>query len=87
MSFWQLVRRSWRFYWRSQWGVALGTAVAGAALVGAFLVASSIRATLQQQAGQRLAGVAHVIFGHDRFFRAELADGIRAELPVMPLAR
>jgi hypothetical protein len=61
-------------YWRTHVGVVLGTALASMVLVGSLLVGDSVRATLRQQALQRVGSAEAALTAGDRFFRAALAD-------------
>ena len=76
MNRWGLALSSLRFHRRSHLGVALGTAVAAAVLVGALLVGDSVRATLRDQTLARIGRMDTALVGGDRFFRAALADDL-----------
>src|SRR5438552_6952998 len=82
-----LVRRSLLFHWRAHLGVLLGATVGTAILVGALAVGDSVRYSLREMALSRLGSTNLALVGGSRFFRAELADQIAAELktPVAPI--
>lgn len=83
-----LVLRSLRFHWRSNLWVLLGSLLAAAILVGALAVGDSVRYSLREMALARLgardgAGGVHLaLTGGSRFFRAELAPTLAADLNV-----
>jgi len=68
-------RRSLTYYWRTNLSVALGAAVATAALTGALVVGDSMRASLAEAAVGRLGTIDHALRA-PRMFRASLADEI-----------
>ncbi len=76
MSFWRLIFCSARFYWRSQLGVVLGTAVATMVLAGSLLVGDSVKATLRRQALDRVGRVESALLGGEGFFREALAEEV-----------
>ncbi|MCX7007548.1 MAG: ABC transporter permease [Kiritimatiellaeota bacterium] len=80
MTFASLILRSLRFYWRTNLGVFLGVAVAGAILTGALVVGDSVRASLRQAARARLGSTQLALAMPDRFFRAALATEMQADL-------
>jgi ABC-type lipoprotein release transport system permease subunit len=80
MSLWRLVKSSLCFYWRTNTGVFLAAVVATAILVGALLVGDSVRYSLKRLVTVRLGKVELALAGQNRFFRAELADDLAAEL-------
>jgi len=80
MSWWQLALRGTRHHWRAHLGVLLGAALGATVLVGALLVGDSVRASLLSQALSRIGGVDAALSSNDRFFRAELAEELEAEL-------
>ncbi|MAF67705.1 MAG: hypothetical protein CMJ84_18880 [Planctomycetes bacterium] len=69
-----------RHYWRTHLGVALGTGVATAVLVGALAVGDSVRAHLRGQAVARVGAVDAALDARDRFFTDALAGRLAAEL-------
>jgi len=89
MSYWRLIRRSLCFYRRTNLSVLLAAAVGTAVLCGALVVGDSVRYSLGLMAGARLGGTELALVGADRFFRAELADELSAELaaPAAPVLR
>ena len=74
MTLWTLIRRSLRFHARSHLGVVLGAAVGSAALIGALIVGDSVRASLREQALQRLGWIDAAMAPSDRFFTQQLAE-------------
>jgi ABC-type lipoprotein release transport system permease subunit len=80
VTFAVLILRSLRFYWRTNLGVLLGVAVAGAILTGALVVGDSVRASLRQAALARLGATQLALATPDRFFRAVLADEMQPDL-------
>ena len=73
MTVWTLIRRSLTHFWRTNLAVIAGVAVAVAVLAGAFLVGTSVRASLRDLALLRLGALDHVITS-PLFFREALAD-------------
>ncbi len=84
MSYWTLLARSLRFYWRTHLGVLLGTALGCTVLLGALLVGDSVQATLRRQAEERVGQVRSVLVGGDHFFRERLG-GETGSVPVLML--
>src|SRR3989442_1758028 len=82
-----LARRSLVFHWRAHLGVLLGATVGTAILVGALAVGDSVRYSLREMALARLGRTDLALVGGSRFFRAELADRLAADLktPVAPI--
>ena len=68
-----LIRRGLHHYWRTNLAVVAGVAVAVSVLAGAFLVGTSVRASLRDLALLRLGHVDHVVTS-GLFFREALAD-------------
>ena len=68
-----LLRRGLHHYWRTNLAVVAGVAVAVSVLAGAFLVGTSVRASLRDLALLRLGHVDHVVTS-GLFFREALAD-------------
>ncbi len=87
MSIGKLIFRSLQFYWRAHLGVLLGTILAGAILTGALVVGDSVRFSLKQLALVRLGQTTQALTSGDRFFRADLAQELEAQLhtPIAPL--
>ncbi len=73
-----LIRRNLRHYWRTNLPVALGCAVAVAALVGSLLVGDSVRGSLHDLAIERLGRVEYAVQSPG-FFREQLAADILAQ--------
>ena len=80
MSLWGLVKRSLGFYWRTNLGVLLAVAVSTAVLTGALVVGDSVRHSLMMMVEARLGTTEVALVSQNRFFRAELADDVAAEL-------
>jgi putative ABC transport system permease protein len=80
MSLWTLAIRSLRFYWRTNIAVALAVVVTTAVLTGALVLGDSVRHTLRMIVQKRLGNTELAIISPNRFFRAALADDLRAEL-------
>ena len=77
MTLGTLLRRSLTHYWRTNLAVIAGVAVAVSVLAGAFLVGTSVRASLRDLALLRLGRVDHVVTS-GLFFREALADELLA---------
>ncbi|MGI9015114.1 MAG: FtsX-like permease family protein [Phycisphaerales bacterium] len=75
-----LTLRSLRYHWRAHLGVALGTMIASAVLIGALGVGDSVKATLTRQAAQRIGKAAAVVISPEYLFRAELAHELSRTL-------
>ena len=73
MTFGTLLRRSLTHYWRTNLAVIAGVGVAVSVLAGAFLIRTSVRASLYDLALLRLGRVDHVVTSGP-FFREALAD-------------
>jgi len=80
MTSWTMVKRSLRFYWRTNLGVLLGVAISTAILVGALLVGDSVQYTLKTLALSRLGKVQLAMAPQNRYFRAALADDMKSAL-------
>ncbi len=74
-----LIKRSVKYYWRTNLPVVFGVATAVAVLAGALLVGDSVRASLRDLFLQRLGQTDHVIAAPG-FFREQLAEDIRPQL-------
>ncbi|HEX6190021.1 MAG TPA: ABC transporter permease [Pyrinomonadaceae bacterium] len=74
-----LIKRSVKYYWRTNLPVVFGVATAVAVLAGALLVGNSVRASLRDLFLQRLGQTDHVIAAPG-FFREQLAENIRPKL-------
>ena len=77
MTFTTLLLRSLTHFWRINLAVVAGVGVAVSVLAGAFLVGSSVRASLRDLALDRLGRVDHVVTA-GAFFREELAGELLA---------
>jgi ABC-type lipoprotein release transport system permease subunit len=80
MTLARLVRRNLFHYWRTNLAVLAGLATAVSVLSGALSVGESVRGSLRNLVYQRLGGATHLVSA-DRFFREELAAGLRSEAP------
>ena len=80
MTFWTLIVRGLRFHAREHLGATLGTAIGGAALIGALIVGDSARLSLRERALRRVGEVHSVLTADGGLFRAELAGEIEAGL-------
>jgi len=80
MSLWRLVKRSLCFYWRTNLGVLLAVLVSTAVLTGALVVGDSVRHSLMMMVEARLGNTSLALVSENRFFKAELADELAAEL-------
>jgi putative ABC transport system permease protein len=74
-----LIKRSVKYYWRTNLPVVLGVATAVAVLAGALLVGNSVRASLRDLFLQRLGQTDQVISA-PQFVREQLAEDIRPRL-------
>jgi len=70
--------RSLRHYWRINFAVSLGAAVATSVLTGALLVGDSVRGSLRDLTLARLGEIDHALVS-ERFFREELAGQLSAD--------
>jgi len=80
MSMWGLIKRSLLFYRRTNAGVFLAVLVSTAVLTGALVVGDSVRYSLLMMVRERLGQTELALELPGRFFRAELADDLSAEL-------
>jgi ABC-type antimicrobial peptide transport system permease subunit len=64
------------YWWRTNAGIAAGTAVAATVLAGALAVGDSVRFSLRRSATERLGRVSLAMDARGRFFRAALADEV-----------
>jgi len=80
MSLLRLVKRSLGFYWRTNLAVCLAAMVSTAVLTGALVVGDSVRYSLKMMVTARLGRAQLALDAHSRFFRAELANELAAEL-------
>jgi putative ABC transport system permease protein len=83
MTFWKMITRSLRFYWRTHLAVLLGVGISSAVLVGALVVGDSIRYTLRIFALSRLGKVQLALASPNRYFRTALADDLESALNTM----
>ncbi|MCH7556170.1 MAG: ABC transporter permease [Planctomycetes bacterium] len=80
MSLWKLAKRSLSFYWRTNLGVLLAVMVSAVVLTGALVIGDSVRYSLKIMVKARLGATQLALVPQNRFFRAELADDLAAEL-------
>ncbi|MHC4487900.1 MAG: hypothetical protein ACYSW7_01800, partial [Planctomycetota bacterium] len=80
MSLFGLAKRSLGFYWRTNLGVLLAAMASTAVLAGALVVGDSVRHSLGRMVIARLGTTQFAVVSQGRFFRAELADEVSAEL-------
>ncbi len=80
MSLFGLAKRSLGFYWRTNLGVLLAAMVSTAVLAGALVVGDSVRHSLGMMVIARLGTTQLAAASQSRFFRAELAYELSAEL-------
>ena len=80
MSLWKLAKRSLSFYWRTNLGVLLAVMVSAVVLTGALVIGDSVRYSLKMMVKARLGATQLALVPQNRFFRAELADELAAEL-------
>lgn len=80
MTRWQLVVRSWRYYWRAHLAVVLGMLVSTAVIAGALIVGDSVRYSLRKMTLDRLRQVDWACLSY-RFFRQELATDLAVKNP------
>lgn len=80
MSLWRLVGRSIGFYWRTNLAVLLTAVVTTAVLTGALAVGDSVRYSLTMMVRARLGATKLALVPQNRFFRAELAGDLAADL-------
>ncbi|MFZ2146654.1 MAG: ABC transporter permease [Sedimentisphaerales bacterium] len=80
MSLWKLAKRSLGFYWRTNLGVLLAVMVSAVVLTGALVIGDSVRYSLKMMVKARLGTTKLALVPQNRFFRAELANELAAEL-------
>jgi putative ABC transport system permease protein len=85
VSFFRLLARTARHYWRTNVAVAVGVAAAAAVLAGALVVGDSVRGSLRDIALGRLGRTDSVV-SSPSFFRAALADDLRGTAGVSAAA-
>ena len=73
LTFWSLLRRSLRYYFRTHLAVVAGVAVAVGVLTGALVVGDSVRGSLQDLFVSRLGKTDHALISSG-FFREALAE-------------
>ena len=80
MTLLRLVKRSLGFYWRTNLAVCLAAMVSTAVLAGALVVGDSVRYSLKMMVTARLGRTQFALDARNRFFRADLANELAAEL-------
>ena len=80
MSFWMLILRSVKHYWRTNIALILGVVVGTAVIGGALIVGDSVRDSLAAMTRKRLGKVEFALTG-PRFFREQLVDSMQAGSP------
>ena len=73
LTFWSLLRRNLRYYFRTHLAVVAGVAVAVGVLTGALLVGDSVRGSLRDLFVSRLGKTDHAVVSNG-FFREALAE-------------
>src|SRR3990172_1569470 len=73
LTFWSLLQRNLRYYFRTHLAVVAGVAVAVGVLTGALLVGDSVRGSLRDLFVSRLGKTDHAVISSG-FFREELAE-------------
>lgn len=83
----KLIIRSLVYYYKRNILLALGIAVSTAVLTGALIVGDSVSHSLHRIVEQRLGAVTHTMQSGDRYFMADLAEGIgkKHDLQVAPV--
>ncbi len=76
MTTWQIAVRSLRFFFRTNFAIAIGVAAATAVLTGALIVGDSMRNSLRELTLERLGKIDELLIS-DGFFRQALADEIK----------
>jgi len=71
-----LIKRSLKYFWRTNLAVVFGVAVAVSVLTGALLVGDSVRASLKNIFLEKIGNTA-VVISSQNFFREELANEIQ----------
>ena len=79
LTFWSLLRRNLRYYFRTHLAVVAGVAVAVGVLTGALLVGDSVRGSLRDLFVSRLGKTDHAVVSNG-FFREALAEEMFAGL-------
>lgn len=67
MKFWQIIQRSWRYYWQIHLAMLLAVALTTAVLAGALTVGDSMRGSLRQLTLDRLGPIDEVILSQSFF--------------------
>ena len=80
MNYGKLLLRSLVFYRKAHIWVVLGTMISTAILIGALIIGDSVRHSLQKIVFDRLGTTEFALSSGDRFFQAQLADGLSKSL-------
>lgn len=81
-----LIRRNFRYYARTNLGVMVGAFLAAMVLTGALITGDSLRHTLYENTQLRLGRARFAVVSSPRFFKADLANRLRADLKAPPTA-
>ena len=79
MTFWRLVTRGIRFYWRNHIGLMLCVAISTATILSALVVGDSVRYSLKKIAISKIGRIHLALTSQDRFFRDELAKELNSQ--------
>ena len=73
MTLWQIIRRSWVYYWQIHVAMILAVALTTAVLSGALTVGDSMRGSLRQLTLDRLGPIDRVLLSQT-FFAREMVE-------------
>lgn len=76
MSFFSLITKSLKYYFKGHLTVALGIAITTAIITGALIVGDSVKYSLEQTTQYRLGDITHVINAGERFITQSLGEKI-----------
>lgn len=87
MTYFNLIWKNLRYYWKRNLALAMGVAISSAVIIGAMMVGDSVKHNLNAGVSLRLGAVTHTVLAGDRFFTESLAAGIEKKLniPVAPV--
>lgn len=80
MTRFQIILKTFIFYWQKNLAVALGVAVSTAVLTGALVVGDSMQYSLQKSVDLRLGPISHTLTAGDRYFTQELASSLESQI-------
>ncbi|MDR3011670.1 MAG: FtsX-like permease family protein [Chitinispirillales bacterium] len=91
ISFWNLAKRNFVFYLRSNILFAAGCAISATILIGALLIGTSLKESLHRLHQPRLGEIRWAINSSAGFFRESIADSINTYLsiktaPILPMS-